>query len=136
MAEAACTVVATPLAFGNYSPLSASPTRSVGTITVRCVAIVGLNLSYTIGLSAGISGNPGNRSLSSGSAILRYQLYQNVGESIPWGDGSSGTSTLTDRQLLVLLGTGKTYSVYGQIMARQNAQPGVYQDTIVVTVVY
>ncbi|MCR0982680.1 Csu type fimbrial protein [Roseomonas populi] len=135
-AQAACSVQATPLAFGNYSPVSTSPTQSVGTVTVRCATLLGLNLSYTIALSAGMSGNPGNRYLSSGSANLRYQLYQDAAGSIPWGDGSSGTTPLTDRQLLVLLGTGKSYSIYGRIMARQNVPPGTYQDTIVVTVTY
>ncbi|ONG46849.1 hypothetical protein BKE38_24860 [Pseudoroseomonas deserti] len=135
-AQAACTVTATPLAFGHYSPRAPGLTSSVGTITLTCVALLVVNLNYTIKLSAGGGGSFAARRLTSGSSRLAYQLYtDNAGAGI-WGDGTAGTSFVSGNAPLFLLGAGRAHSVYGRLPAGQNVPPGTYIDTIQVTVTY
>jgi spore coat protein U-like protein len=135
-AQAACTVSATTLAFGNYSPRSASITSSVGTIRISCTALLQLNVSYSIALSAGGGGSYATRRLTSGSNRLPYQLYRDSAGTSIWGDGTAGTSTVTGVETLVLLGSGRNLSVYGRLPPGQNVAPGAYADTVQVTVTY
>ncbi len=71
-AHAACTVAATPVAFGVYQSSAQLPTDSTGTVTVAC----GIFTSYSVSISAGVGGtNALNRALSSGGNRLAYNLY-------------------------------------------------------------
>ena len=66
-------------------------------------------------------------------ASLDGRMYLNT---TVWGDGTGGSSKLTDGYLLGLITVIKTYTVYGRIPARQNIPAGAYADTITVTVNY
>ena len=132
---ATCTVSATAVSFGSYSPFSSQATTSTGTVTVRCGAL--RISSYTITLSTGLSGTFSNRTMSSGSARLSYQLYLNSTDTSVWGNGTDGTSTRRQPGFPVLWGALKNYTVYGKIPASQTtAPPGSYTDSITVTVTY
>ena len=132
---AACTVSATAVSFGSYSPFSSQATTSTGTVTVRCGAL--RISSYTITLSTGLSGTFSNRTMRSGSARLSYQLYLNSTDTSIWGNGTDGTSDETAAGLSCTLGCTKNYTVYGKIPASQTtAPPGSYTDSITVTVTY
>ncbi|WP_200845213.1 spore coat U domain-containing protein [Roseomonas sp. 18066] len=135
-AQAACTLAATPLAFGNYSPRAAATTTSVGTISLTCVALIGLNLSYSIRLSAGGGGSYAARRMASGASHLAYQLFRDSAGASIWGDGTGGTAVVSGTETLFLLGSGRSFSVYGRIPAGQNVAPGSYTDTVQVTVTY
>ncbi|BBA33301.1 spore coat U domain-containing protein [Methylocaldum marinum] len=63
-------------------------------------------------------------------------MYTDSARSSIWGDGSAGTQTVSDGYLLGLLTVTRHYPVYGRIPADQNVSPGVYLDTIFVTVLY
>ncbi|MFC3125042.1 spore coat U domain-containing protein [Pseudoroseomonas globiformis] len=132
---AACTVTATPMAFGEYRPTATQPTASAGSITLVCSQLLTLMPTYKISLSAG-GGSFADRRMTSGGSQLRYQIYRDATYRQVWGDGTAGTTALSDTQLLNLLAMGKSYPVYGLIPARQNVPPGVYGDTILVTVTY
>ena len=137
-AWAACTLSATTLAFGDYSPRNPAVVSSVGTIRLTCTALLQVNVQYTITLSAGGGGSYGARRMTTGGAAttLAYQLYRDAAGTSVWGDGSAGTATVQGVESLVLLGSGRTISVYGRLPARQNVAPGVYADTVMVTVTY
>jgi spore coat protein U-like protein len=62
-----------------------------------------------------------------GDGALRYQLYQDAGRSQVWGDqGDALTIPSTD--------DGETsVDVFGVIPAGQEAPPGTYRDTVVIT---
>lgn len=140
MAYAACTVSASGIAFGTYPPFSTTPTNATGTVTVSCSGLLGLLISYTIALNAGVNsgGSFSNRRINSGSSYLSYQLYTNATYSQVWGDGTGGTSTVSGICLITLLGIPctSTNTIYGQIPALQAPSPGAYTDTITVTVTY
>jgi spore coat protein U-like protein len=143
-ANGTCTVAATPLAFGSYSPLSASPVDSTATISVTCTAItilfiVTLDVDYTISLSKGGAGSYSPRKLSLLANTLNYNLYTDNARSIIWGDGTGGTSTKSGS----MHGTGLLFSsvtdnhtVYGRLPGSQNISAGAYTDLITVTVNY
>ena len=135
--SAACTVTAdTPHNFGTYYPLSGSAATGSSDINVDCSGSL-LLISVTIRLSTG-SGSYAQRQMLKGTDALNYNLYTNSGHSTVWGDGSSGTSTVSYTLLLPLFGgASRTDTVYGLVPANQtSAVPGSYRDTITVTVDY
>lgn len=130
-----CSVSALPVPFGAYTPSSALALSGTGTVTVTCtVTLIGLLETWTIALSSGSSGSFAARQMQSGGNALLYNLYTSAGHTQVWGDGSSGTATVSDTQLLVV-GTSPPYPyiVYGVVNALQDKPVGVYSDTIIVT---
>lgn len=130
---ATCTVSAVGLAFGNYDGLRVAPTDSIGSVAVTCIARRGAFFPYSIALSAG-GGTFGARSMRSGSGYtLNYNLYLGADRSVVWGDGNGGTGVLQDAQSLDRVNMTRNYPVYGRMPSRQHLPPGVYTDSIVVT---
>ncbi len=130
---ASCTVSATGVAFGIYTPLQAAPLDVNGTINIACTGVTGRN-TVTIDLSAGASNNYVMRTLTAGIYTLNYNLYFDAAYTQVWGNGTGGsvqgTATIRRRTPNVSL------PVYGAIAASQDPAPGSYGDTIVVTVNY
>ena len=125
LALVSCTATTTGVAFGIYNPLSAAPANSTGGITVNCTLLSGpaVNDPITVYLTTGNSGSYAARAMSSGSSTLGYNIYFSAAYQQIWGNGTGGSY----------------YGVatfYGQIPALQDAAPGSYSDTIVVTVNY
>ncbi|HJV24992.1 MAG TPA: spore coat U domain-containing protein [Aromatoleum sp.] len=133
-----CTASASATNFGTYSPTSPSALDGTGNVQVSCslLGIISILVSYQIQLSAGASGSSAGRTLAGPGASLNYNLYTNASRTAIWGDGSGGSSTVSDGYLLGLLTTVKNYPVFGRIVAGQNVPSGSYSDTIVVTVNY
>jgi spore coat protein U-like protein len=127
VAKASCEggVTATTLNFGTYLPFSSSPTDSTSTINVTCT----LTGTYTVALNSGNSGNSSTRNMSAGGSLLNYDLFQDSTHSTRWTDVSGGMIT---GSCLIFCSTN--YTVYGRTPASQSASPGVYTDTIQVTV--
>lgn len=136
-ALATCTATATPINFGPYDPLVASPRTTTASVTVSCDLLLGASLlvAYAISLSQG-SGTYANRTMRFGGDSINYNLYRNGTYSSIWGDGSGGTSRILDGYLLGLGGAVTNYPIYARIPALQNVPPGIYTDTILVTVTY
>ena len=124
----ACTVTATPMAFGDYLGAQIS---STATISASCTAGAG----YQVGLDAGTT--PGatvnHRSMTGPySSQLSYNLYSDAGFSINWGN-TPGTDTVTGAGI----GSAQALTVYGVIPAGQtSAAAGSYSDTVIVTLTY
>ncbi|MFN3397663.1 MAG: spore coat U domain-containing protein [Sulfurimicrobium sp.] len=137
-AIASCTVSATGVAFGNYSFSNPAATDAAGNVQVSCslLGLISLLVSYDILLSPGGSGSYTPRKMTSGANELQYNLYTNAGRSVVWGDGTGGTSIVSDGYLLGIGTTVRNYLVYGRLPAGQNAPAGAYGDTITVTVNY
>jgi spore coat protein U-like protein len=133
-----CTVAASPSPFGLYVPSNpAALSSSSGTITVTCsVTLVGLLEGWTILLSTGNSGTFAARQMSVAGRSLSYNLYTTAAHTQVWGDGTAGTGTISDLQLLTVGTNSYPYTVYGSVPALQDQPPGTYNDVIVVTVNY
>lgn len=130
-----CAVSASGMSFGNYDPISGAHADTTGTVRVACTLTVALTGSYTVSLSAGNSGSYSARHLRNGSNTLSYNLFTTSARSIVWGDGTGGSSSVT-QNFLALLFVENTLTIYGRIPGGQNVPAGTYNDTITVTVTY
>lgn len=121
-----CSISALPLAFGNYSGslLSASTT-----VSVTCTVGTTFNIGIDAGLGTGASVT--ERKMQSGANTLSYGLYSNAGATTVIGS-TIGTNTISNTGT----GSSQTITVYGQVPAAQAVAPGVYTDTVTVTITY
>jgi spore coat protein U-like protein len=126
-----CSVTASAIAFGTYTPLTASP--STGTISITCVSVVGTSPA-TIGLDKGASITFAARIMSSGGNTLSYNLYLDAAHTQIWGDGTGG-SLVDMLNLTQGLLTTTNATVYA-LVPSQDPAAGSYTDTITVTVSY
>jgi spore coat protein U-like protein len=128
---ASCTVTASDLNFGAYSPRSQAPVQGQTAIQLVCGGATTAEVSLDAGSGPGASTNNRRMEQEAGSDRLEYDLYQDPGRTIHWGD-RSGVDTLEVQTTGVTL----TIPVYGQIPGGQRAREGTYSDTITVRVVY
>lgn len=119
-----CSVSVVNVAFASYDVFTPAATNTTGTVKVKCPA----SATYTISLSAG-AGTFASRVMLNGSYKLNYNLYTDSQDLTIWGDGTSGTVTISGSG-------GASYTVYGLIPALQNVPVGSYSDTITVTVTF
>lgn len=129
-----CTVSVTGIGFGSYASPGVANSDSTGTVSVTCNGI-GVLVSYTITLGTG-SGSYANRKLLSGINFLSYNMYTDPTRLQIWGDGSAGTSTVSNSYTLALSSVITPYTVYGRVPGGQNPPAGTYNDTVIVTVTY
>lgn len=125
-----CSVSASDVVFGTFQPLDNTPKDSNGAVTVTCGPI-GLLVSYDLKLTAGGAGVFAARRMASGANHLSYNLYTSATHANIWGDGTSGTSYISDTWLITLGQTSRSHTVYGRIPAAPTARPAVYADTVV-----
>jgi spore coat protein U-like protein len=117
-------VVAGPLAFGPYNPVSTAPSEATSTISFTCPRSV----SPVISLSAGTGRSFSPRAMSGPAGDrLGYNLYTTALRNVVWGDGTGGSVSLP-----VSAGVGRV-TVYGRIFQLQDARVGTYSDAVVVT---
>ncbi|GGA86555.1 spore coat protein U [Brucella endophytica] len=122
--QANCLIEADNINFGTVG-LITSPIDQTGQLRITCTPGVG----YTIALDGGLSKatNPEQRQMRSGANVVYYGLYSNAAHSQAWG---SGGDAVTGE------GSGaETRTVYGRVPVQQ-AAPGHYSDTVVVTITY
>jgi spore coat protein U-like protein len=130
-AHAACTVAATPVAFGSYDVFQAAPSDSTGSITYRCG---NSDKDIRITISPGSSSTFAPRTLRQGGESLAYNLFSDAARTQVWGDGTAGTwsyfihNPQNNRDVVL--------TVYGRVAAAQDAAVGSYADTVVVTLEY
>ena len=126
-----CIVTATDLDFGAYASNSQTPALGQTAIQLHCG--VGVTAELALDAGTGPGGNTRRRRLEqdSGSDRLDYDLFQDPGRTIHWGD-RSGVDTLE----LLSTGAPQTVPVYGEIPAGQRARAGTYSDMITVTLTY
>lgn len=127
---AACTMSAANMNFGNYDANAATPTDTTSSLSVLCTN----GQSYVVSLDAGsTAGNTMTaRYMTDGSESLAYSLYTDAGRTVIWGDGTSGTGTVSGTGS----GTQQAITVYGRIPVSQLVGQGSYSDTITATVTY
>ncbi len=136
-AVTSCTVTASGVAFGTYTPLMPSALPGTGTIGITCTVSSHSN-AITVELSTGVGNNFASRHLTSGGYTLSYNLYLDPAYTRVWGNGTGGsfadTVTLTRTHRAISVST--TLTVYGAVGALQDPAPGTYGDNIIVTVNY
>lgn len=131
VAEAACTISATSVAFGTYDVFTTAPRDSTGTVIYRCGP---RDRRITITISRGSSTTFTPRTLVNGTARLQYNLFRDAAFATVWGDGTGGTATYfivnppNNRDVVL--------TVYARVPAEQDVPAGAYADSVVVTLEY
>jgi spore coat protein U-like protein len=139
-----CTVATTAVAFGSYDTVSATPDDVNGEVEVTCWLE---QAPVTISINGGGSNNPAARRMLSGTNQLNYNLYTTPGRTIVFGNGASGSQTVTcttgvttgvcvGSTVLFGLFTRSRQPIYGRIPTLQNAAVGSYTDSLTVTVIF
>jgi spore coat protein U-like protein len=129
-----CRITLFPINFGIYMPLRSTPLDVTGTLNVRCMAQPG---SFTVVIGPGVSGNQLARTLVSGASnSLNYNMYENASRTLIWGDGAPPTVTVSGVRPARGRPTEYTYPLYGRIFANQAPAPGIYNDNILVTILF
>lgn len=120
------------ISFGNYSANSVSDKTMNGTVTVNCT-VSGTLPSFTIALSTGgsLTFSPRKMNLLVVNT-LNYNIYTSNSYAAVWGDGTNSTVT----QSYGGGGASTTFTAYGKIPTGQYVLPGLYGDSITITVTY
>lgn len=121
-----CLVTAQNVDFGTRGVLD-TDVDATGGVGVTCTP----GTAYNIGLDNGLTGTgPTARRMTLGAGAVVYGLYKDPGRSQPWGSAGA--------ELLPGTGSGGTQNatVYGRVPPQATPVPGVYSDTVVVTVTY
>jgi spore coat protein U-like protein len=127
----ACSLTATPLVFGVYSPTGGGNIDNTSVVSVFCT----VGTSFTLKLNIGTGGGTyATRTLSNGSDTLNYNLYTTSGRTTVWGDGTASTGTVTGSGTGLL--TASTHTVHGRLPPGQDVPPGSYQSVVTVTLEY
>ena len=124
-----CSVFATELEFGTYTPSAAQPLNAQSNVLVNCTK----GANWELGLDKGLHGaDVQHRAMANetdNAVLLNYAIYKDPAHTLNWGN-ATGVDTITG------VGTGVVQAIgaYGQIPARQtNATAGGYADTITAT---
>ena len=130
-----CTVSSNPLTFGTYTPGGGNLNANT-TLLVTCSH----GSPFTVAMDAGAGGGSLlQRFMTSGAARLQYNLYTSAARTTVWGDGSASSTVVTGTGKGLAVNQGVTEIVYGQLPdtpANQQLAPGLYTDTIRITVDY
>jgi len=122
-----CAVEVTPIDFGNYNGAQINRT---GEVNVSCND----GVPYAIGLDAGLHYDQANRFMADGAGnMLPYRLTY---AGADWGDIAVTDTYPGDPVAGVGIGIPEAYTVEAMVFANQNASPGVYTDTVTVTVAF
>ena len=130
-----CSVASTPVSFPNYDVFTSSPAYSTGTVSVKCNNPNNQAMPVTIAVNGGNAGtfNPRQMKAAIGTDSLNYYLFTSAARTVIWGDGTGGSSTVTNT---VSKSAPWNASIYGSLPQRQNVRAGSYSDAVVVTVTW
>lgn len=140
-AHAACSVSAVDIPFGTYYPFSPTPLDLNGSVTVTCTASSGtspVQVALNIGSVLQDGANFAERKMARGNTYLGFNLYKDAARTIVWGDGTSGSQTVSSPASLAVNGGTVTIPVYGRVRVgqRRYAPPGNYLAVITATLTY
>lgn len=129
-----CTI--TPLGslnFGIYDVFSTIPVDATGSIQILCDQTQP-HVIISIGPSQNSGGfNPRKMKKSSLGDFLSYNLYSDAGRTVTWGDGTGGTSAVTQK---AFKNTPLVVTIFGRIPAGQDVYVGSYSETVTVTITW
>jgi spore coat protein U-like protein len=133
-AQGRCTWEIDPpnIVFGNHSVFSPTPLELNTSFQVRCTPHISATVTLTRGTSSA-SYDP--RTMSNGTELLNYNLYNNSSMTNIWGDGTGGS---TDYWLFNATPQDKVFdeSIYARVFPGPDVSAGLYTDTITATLTW
>lgn len=131
---AACTVSTTALNFGIYDVFGTIPVDSTGTITVPCDESPPPTVTIAVGPSPNSRGFfPRQMKHLQQPDFLAYNLFTDASRSTVWGDGTQGTSVVSDK---VHENRPWVVTIHGRIPSGQDVSAGPYREVITVTIAW
>jgi spore coat protein U-like protein len=121
-----CTINTIPIDFGTIYDNTIN-TVATGEITITCPSPTAIQIKLDAGQHSGGHFNL-RRMRSARGTTLQYNLYQNVGHTLVWGDNTDSTK--------IMKGMSSSYLIYGKIPANQSVSPGTYSDSVLIMVEY
>ena len=132
---ASCTINAATLDFGSTS-LLATLIDATTTLSVTCTNTT----PYSVGLDNGVNFSATRRMRQGATTnYIGYDIYTDAGRTTEWTTASSSTTCTTASSCFLGTGNGSAQSitVYGRVPALGTGPaPGVYTDTVTMTVTY
>ncbi len=127
---ASCTSVsAAPLNFGSIAATSGGTAEA--TITVNC----GQGVAYTVDLDNGLAAAGGPRLLRNGTSTFPYILYSDAARTTIWGITGTAAGATVVSATMGASGSA-SHTVYGLALSVPDTAPGLYTDTVTVTLTY
>lgn len=123
-----CEIVSTDdMEFGSKTPAATNllQANSTANISIQCPT----GTSYSVGIGHGLHPDGNARSLCHNDECVSYGLYQDAAHSITWSQDNQEKQYSSSGQPQELV-------VYGNIPAQKWPSPGVYTDTVVITLTY
>lgn len=124
-----CTVVATPMAFGNaLTNVGSADIDTTSTLTLACTP----NANYNVSMDNGSNANAGARRMKGtlNGNFLPYEIYTSASHATRWGQ-TKGTDTVGG----TAVGGVALLTAYGRIAQGTPAvSADAYTDTVTVTV--
>ncbi|HUO20803.1 MAG TPA: spore coat U domain-containing protein, partial [Steroidobacteraceae bacterium] len=106
------------------------------TLSVRCSR----GAAFTVAMDAGAGGGTlAQRLMAQGAAHLQYNIYTSAARTTVWGDGSVSSAVVAGLGKGLASGQAIAETVYGVLpdsAANQQLPPGLYTDTVLVTISY
>jgi spore coat protein U-like protein len=122
-----CKIVVSDLSFGAYDPLEAHSKRELdASAAVNVLCTRGSRASVYLDSGRNTAGS--TRALSSGTDLLRYEIYSDSDRTRQWS---------TDGRVTIVAASSRSASqfiVYGRIPSGQEVPSGPYTDVVMATV--
>jgi len=118
-----CTIAATALTFPTTGVLAQAVTAQSG-LTLTCTSQTPYALRLDAGRNADASGDRRMRGPS--GSFITYGLFRDPAFSSSWDSGVQASGT----------GLAQALAIHGRVPAQPTPAPGLYTDTVVVTVTY
>lgn len=131
-----CMLEITPVAFGNYDPMSNTPLTAIGNVKVTCTSTDPGEINYTVTWGMGNSSTYDPRFMNSLGNQMNYNLYTDNNFTSIWGDGSNDTAFINTTVPISSVPFSSDYGAFGQIPALQSLPAGTYMDNVEVTVTW
>ena len=126
-------VSAAPLAFGSVY----TGRTFTGTATVTVAAPAGLNFQVAVDGGFHFSGGFRHVKRTNGAETIPYSLFIDQGCTLALGDAGLGGAFLSGNVVEATgIGRDELMPIYGRLMVPDQAPPGVYTDSLMVTVIY
>nr|UXE45312.1 hypothetical protein Hi04_10k_c4606_00028 [uncultured bacterium] len=144
-----CSVTATNLGFGSYTPLS-GPLTATSTVSVKCTKNTGFTVALDNGSTTGGTITQRLMAQGGGTGTLQYNLCTTPvlasgscnGASL-WGDGTAGTATQAGTGAGMAAANAQSFTVNGGLpdnafnqAAAVAGASSAYSDVVTVTVTY
>ncbi|MCI0466362.1 MAG: spore coat U domain-containing protein [Beijerinckiaceae bacterium] len=116
------------LNFGSNGALLANVDATT-TFSVQCTNTTPYDIGLNQGTTAG--GTTATRLMTSGSATVSYQMFSDAARTVNWGN-TVGTDTVAATGN----GAAQSYTIFGRVPAQTTPAPGLYTDTVTITVTF